>query len=154
MSAPVKVTPAERVAAANERRAALKALEAEAHAEQQASDIERLVDLEEKHGFDRVLRIDLGGWKPGAGAATMLVARVPLASEPAFKRFQDTIAKPKTDHIEAANTLAATCIVYPHRKDDKDLYEATLELAPGILSAVAAEVVKAAMGHAEEEKKG
>lgn len=149
-----KLTPERRVAAANERRAALKALEAEAHAEQQATDIERLVDLEEKHGFDRILRIDLGGWKPDAGAATLVAARVPLASEGVFKRFQVALNSPKADHAQAANTFAAACLVYPHREDDKKLYEATLELAPGILVAVAGELSKAAMGHAEEEKKG
>lgn len=149
-----KLTPEQRVAAANERRAALKALEAEAHAEQQATDIERLVDLEEKHGFDRILRIDLGGWKPDAGAATLVAARVPLASEATFRRFQNTIGNPKADHTEAANTFAAACLVYPHRTNDEQLYKATIELAPGILIAVAAELSKAAMGHAEEEKKG
>lgn len=155
------MTPAERIAAALEKREKLKAAEAEAFAEQQAADIEALVELEAEHGFERILRIDLNGWKPGMGAATMVVARVPLASESLFKRFEQTIAKAKPNSTEghtAAIQLGEACIVYPPRPKPAEmagsLYAATMELAPGVISNVALQVSKAVQGQAEEEKKG
>jgi hypothetical protein len=152
-----KPTPADRIAAALAKREALKAQEAEAFAEQQAADIEALVELEEEHGFDRVLRIDIGGWKPASGAATMVAARVPMGSEKVYKRFQETVAKAKpqsTTTLTAATVLGESCLIYPPKSDAKDLYEATLELAPGILVHVGQQIAKAVEGKAEEEKKG
>jgi thiamine pyrophosphokinase len=35
----------------------------EARAEQEATDLEALVELEAEHGFDRILRVNLRGWK-------------------------------------------------------------------------------------------
>lgn len=154
MSAP---TPAERIAAAHAKRAALQAQEKALFDEQQAADLEALVDLEAEHGFDRVLRVDLTGWKPGTGAATMAVVRVPYGSEAYFKRFEQTIAKAKdgsTTRVDAGYTLARACLVYPSEKDAPDLYKATMDLAPGILSHLAHQIVKAVQGQAEEEKKG
>lgn len=149
-----KPTAAERIAAAMEKRERLKAEEAAAFAEQQANDIEQLVELEAEHGFDRVYRIDLNGWKPGSGAATMVVVRIPLKSESVFKRFEDTVSKPKSDNLKAAVILAESCLVYPNRKEHAELYEATMELAPGILSNAGLQVVKVVQGAVEEEKKG
>lgn len=150
-------TPAERIAAANAKREALKAAEAAAHAEQQATDIEALVELEEKHGFERVLRIDIGGWKSGEGAATLVVVRIPKTSESVFKRHEQTISKAKegsTSKLDSAHLLADTCLLYPSRETQKDLYNATMDLAPGLRTNIAAQLVTAAMGQAEEEKKG
>lgn len=151
-----KPTPAERMAAAQAKREALQKIEAEAFAEQQADDVERLVELEAEHGFDRVRRIDIGVWKPGFGAATMVVVRVPMTSEKAFKRYQDTASKAKDGEgrTNAVITLGAVCIVYPHRDSDKALYEATIELAPGVIGHAGAEVISVVQGSAEEEKKG
>lgn len=149
--------PADRIAAAQARREAMKAAEAEAHAEQLATDLEALADLEAEHGFDRVIRVDLRGWKPGSGATTMVVARIPLRREDAVKRFEQTAARSKQgsdDGLKALHTLAEFCIVYPHRKDHAEAYAATLDLAPGILSNVGLQVVQAVQGAAEEEKKG
>ncbi|MBP9863389.1 MAG: hypothetical protein KBD62_35920 [Kofleriaceae bacterium] len=144
-------TAAERIAAVNERRERLKKEEAAAFAEQQANDLEALADLEATHGFDRVVRIDLNGWKPASGAATMIVVRVPLKSEDYFKRFEDTVSKPKSDNLKATTQLASACLVYP---SDKDLLAATMELAPGILSNAGLQIIHAVQGRAEEEKKG
>lgn len=153
MSDPVK-TPEQRKAAALAKRELQKKGEAEAFAVQEADDIERLVELEGEHGFERVLRIDLNGWKPGAGAATLVVARVPFASEKVYKRFEETVSKPKAENLKAAHALAEACLVYPHRTDDAALYAATLELAPGLLTHVANQIANAVQGRAEEEKKG
>ncbi len=149
------MSAADRIAAAYARRQTLKDSEAKAFEEQQASDIEALVTLEEEHGFERVLRIDLKGWTPGKGAATMVIARVPFAREALFKRFEETVSKPKADNLKAGHVLATSCIIYPNRKDDDtEFYSATVDLAPGILSHVAAQIVQAVQGQAEEEKKG
>jgi hypothetical protein len=60
--------------------------------------------------------------------------------------------KPGAD-AAALHTLAEACVVYPDRKTQKDLYEATMELAPGILSKSGGLIVKAVEGKADEEKK-
>ena len=141
--------------AARAKREALKAMEADAFAEQQATDFERLVELEEEHGFERVKRLDVGCWKPGVGAATMVIVKIPTSSEKVFKRYQDTAAKAKegtTSRTDAVVTLGASCIVYPER--GSDLYKATIEIAPGIDGHAGAVVISTVQGNAEEEKKG
>lgn len=151
------MSASDRIAAAQARREALKAAEAEAHAEQLATDLEALADLEAAHGFDRVLRVDLRGWKAGSGATTMVVARIPLRRESHVKRFEETAARAKSgtnEGLAALHTLAEACIVYPHRKDHAEAYAATMDLAPGILSNVGLQLVQAVQGAAEEEKKG
>lgn len=158
MSADAKVpTAADRIAAALAKREALKAAEAAAFAEQQAIDLEALIDIEAEHGFERVVRIDIGGWKPGAGAATMVVARVPTKAEKAVRRYEETVSKAKagsTTQHDAAVTLAGFCIVYPDKDSAKDLYDATLELAAGVMAHVGVQVMRVVQGNAEEEKKG
>ena len=153
MSASEGVSAADRIAAAQARRDALKAAEAEMFAEKFATDLEALAELEAEHGEARVLRIDIGGWKPGAGAATMIVGRVPTKKDSIYKRFVDTVAKQNADNVKATDTLAAACLVYPAR-EDADLFAATMELAPGALTTLGLQLVKAVQGHAEEEKKG
>lgn len=148
-----KLTPEERKRAAEARRALLREEHTAAHAEQEAADMERVVDLEDEHGFDRVLRINLRGWKAGSGAATLVAARIPLSSERVVKRFEDTVSKPKAENLKALHLLAESCLIYPSRKDEKELYDATLELAPGLLSNVGHAIVEAVQGKVEEEKK-
>ena len=91
-----KPTPAERIAAAQAKRAALQAVEAEAHAEQQATDLEALADLEATHGYERVFSVVLGGWTPGKGAATMVIARVPRV--PVGQGAPRRHARPRSGH--------------------------------------------------------
>lgn len=150
-------TAAERIASVEARRQKLREGHAAAHAEQLAIDMEALVELEAEHGFDQILRIDLSAWKAGVGAATMVAARVPLASESVFRRFEQTVSKAKSGTSsahDASQTLARSCLVYPSEKSAPELYAATMELAPGVLSHLALQVVKAVQGNAEEEKKG
>lgn len=147
---------AEKRAEIQAKRDALRAKEAEAHEEQELVDLEILADLEAEHGYERVKRIDIGGWKPGCGAATMVIARIPLASESYFKRFEMDVskAKPGSDAVLGAHhQLARVCLVYPTKDKHKDLHEATFELAPGLLSHIAHVIVKAVQGKADEEKK-
>lgn len=149
-----KPTAAERAAAANAAREALKAANAEAFAEQQADDLEELVKLETEHGFERVLRVDLNGWKAGVGATTMVIVRIPTASESVFKRYEQTVTKAKpqsTTSLDAGHTLADSCWLYPTKKTAA--YEATVELAAGIHTNLAVQIAKVVQGQAEEEKK-
>jgi hypothetical protein len=95
--------------------------EAKAHAQQDIIDREAIADLEAEHGFDRVLPIALLGWKPNAGAATIVAVRVPLKSESIIKRYESQITKPKPDLAAALHLLAESCVVYPDRKTQKDL---------------------------------
>ena len=149
------MSAADRIAAAQARRDAQRAAEAEAHAEQLANDLEALADLEAEHGYDRVLRVDLRGWKPGPGAATMVVARIPTKRDDIFKRFESMAARAKSgtdDGLKALHQLAEACIVYPARKSDE--LAATMDLAPGILSNRGLQLVQHVQGAAAEEKKG
>lgn len=149
----MSLSPEERLAAVDARRAANRAAHAAAHADQQAADMERVADLEEAEGFDRILRINLNGWKAGVGAATLVAARVPLSSERYVKRFEETVSKPKSENLKALHALASACLIYPSAKDEKALYDATMELAPGLLTNVGTAIVQAVQGNVEEEKK-
>lgn len=156
MSDEKKLTPAERIAAVNEKRERLKKTEADAKSEQQATDLEALCELEEEHGFERVLRVDIGGWKPGEGAATLAVVRIPKSSESIFKRFESTVSKSKegtSANLDALHLLADACLLYPSAKTQPDLHKATFELAPGLRSNLGLQISKTVQGKAEEEKK-
>lgn len=135
------------------RRQKLREAHAAAHHEQELVDLARVIDLEEEHGFDRILRINLRGWKADSGATTLVVARIPQGRDGFVKRFEETVSKPKSENLKALHMLAVSCIVYPSPKDEKELYEATLNLAPGMLSNVGHAVIEAVQGKVEEEKK-
>lgn len=151
-------TPDEVIAEATERRARNRAAFDVAHKAQFAIDFVALVDLEEKHGFGRVLRVDLGGWKADVGAATLCVVRLPEGRDADFRRFEQTVAKAKregtTQNLEAAHFLARACLLYPSEKEHPDLYKATLNLADGILTNLANQIAEAVQGKSPDEKKG
>lgn len=138
------------------RRAARKAAYEEAYETQKLLDLERLDELEEEHGYGRVLRVDLGNWRDGSGAVTLMVLRLPLASEAVFKRFQQQVASDKAStaaKVEAGEVLARSCVVYPNPKTEADAYNATVEMAPGVLGNLALQIVTAVQGRAEAEGK-
>lgn len=139
------------------RRQALRDANDQAHEQQYAKDLERLVELEEEHGFERVLKIDVDGWQAGEGAATCIIVRLPKSSEHVFKRFQQSIMGNASEakKAEAAELLGASCLVYPSAKVDgeAELYKSTIEIAPGILGHAAQQVVKKVQGTAAEEGK-
>jgi hypothetical protein len=138
------------------RRAARQKAHEAAREAQELADLEALDVLEEVHGYGRVLRIELDGWTAGSGAATIAVARIPLSSEVVFKKFvQQAHSKdPKPAQSVAAETeLGEACLAYPSRKEHPEIYAATMEMFPGLLGHVAAQVAKAAQGRAAEEGK-
>jgi hypothetical protein len=137
------------------RRAERERAHAESYDEQRTIDLEHIDALEEEHGHGRVVAIALRGWRPG-GAVTTMAFRLPVASEASFKRFQQVANSdkaPTAAKVEAAEMLGAACVVYPDRKTDKAAYDATVELAPGVLGHAANEIVIAIQGDAEREGK-
>lgn len=154
MSDPIRELEA-RIAAAQAKRKAIADSEKLPYLEQRAADMETLAELEAEHGSDRVLRIDLKGWTPGKGAATMVVVRLPLSSESVFRRFRTKVSKRELkphEGVEAEEELARACMVYPHPKNARELYEATIDIGPGLLAHAATEIVRWAQGKAAEEK--
>jgi hypothetical protein len=147
----------ERIAELQSRRERARAAETEAYTIQQADDMARLVELEEIHGFNRIVRIDIKGWRQNSGAATMLVVRLPERKEHRFRMFQTKLAGCKeTDpkRVDIAEELASACVVYPSPQTDKALYDATLELAPGVLTHAGMEITNWLVGEAKAEGKG
>lgn len=150
-------SPDEIIREALERRDLLKADYDKAHKAQYALDFVELVNLEEQHGFGRVMRIDLGGWEKDKGAATLVVVRIPERRESFFKRYEQTVARSKpesTQRLDAAHQLAMACLLYPSKKEHPELHEATLNLADGVLSNIAYQIANVVQGKAEDEKKG
>ncbi len=153
MSTPI-LTIEERRAAVLARRAALEAELATAYAEQEVADLEATADLEAEYGTGRIVRVAIRCWKPGVGAATCLVARVPEKRESFFRRFEQQLVKSKpesTARLDAMTTLAEACIVYPQRGGE--MYNATVELADGVLSNIAKQITDLVQGKAEAEGK-
>ena len=140
------------VAALEERRAKLRDAHQAAQDAQYAIDLEKLVALEEESGFGSVVKVDLRPWPQGA--ATMVIARVPRASEHVFKRYQSVAGSDKASGAtkrEAGETFAKSCVLYPELASE--LYEATVERAPGVLGHMALQLVNAVQGKETEEGK-
>lgn len=149
-------TAEEQLQAIQARRDARKAQEKAVYDAQRVLDMTALADLEDEHGYERVKSISLSGWRPGEGAATMIVVKLPRKSESVFRRFEQMTSKAKEGtqaKLEAQTMLAESCIVYPSKKDNPELYNATMELAPGVLSNAAYQIVIAVQGQAEAEGK-
>ena len=146
---------ADRIVAAQAKRDAIKLTEDTARQEQFAIDIEAIVELEAEHGYDRIVRIDIGSWKPDMGAPTCVAVRIPLNSEKKFKRFLDQINRAKEhskEKLEAQGLLARSCFVYPAL--DSAEFTAALEVGPGLLEHAAYEIIQRSQGKAAEEGKG
>lgn len=155
-----EMTPAEKlakqIADLQKKREVRKAAGTEAREKQYAIDLARLDALEEEHGFERVLSIKLEGWDARIGGPTLVVARVPRASEAVMKAFESDINKSKEgspQRLTAQSTLARACLVYPDPVKEKDDFNAVLETASGVLANVALQVVRRAQGVAESEGK-
>ncbi len=154
------------IEALHARRRATRETHDAAYKAQHLIDLTALADLEDAHGCDRIVKVGIRGWEVGSGAVTMVVAKRPRKSDSLYKRFVDTLQRAsKGDKVnsgeasKAGDLLAESCIVYPKvsKKGEPSYdgaYESTLELAPGLLTSVANELVTSAMGKAEEEGKG
>lgn len=151
---PIKVAEA-RIAKAQERRKAIADAEKLPRLEQQAADLEAIADLEDSHGSERILRVDLRGWVPNRGAATLVAALLPESGDHKFARFQQVASKGDklkgSERVDAQESLARSCLAYPDPKTQKELYEATIAIAPGVLGHVAKQIVEYVQGKAIEE---
>lgn len=149
------LTAQERIDAINMRRSALAKAEKEARQEQEATDLEAIADLEDLYGHERVIRINLGPWKPGMGAPASIAVKIPLGNEMNLAKFIQRINRAKDgsqEKLSAQDDLAKECWVYPPR--GSDAYKAALECAPLILSNAALQIVQASQGVVEQEGKG
>lgn len=160
----VEKTVDEQIADLLEKREIAQKAHDAAHKIQRLKDLHALVELEAEHGMERLIKVDLRGWKIDSGAVTMAVAKRARKSDKLYKRFVDMVRRSKKgekiDDAEvekAGDMLAQSCLVYPivpEKPGDGGAYESTLELFPGFLTTIAAAVVEAAMGKAQEEGKG
>lgn len=153
-----------RIEEAEKKREAVAAEEELPYLEQRAIDLERAADLEAEYGAKRVWKMDVKGWCPkervkGATheAATLVMVKLPLRSEGNWQRFQSEIVRYReesgTKSIPEIERLARVCMVYPHPKSDKALYDATIELAPATFTTAAALINEKAGGQAEKDRK-
>jgi hypothetical protein len=124
--------------------------------EQYADDMEAQAELEVQHGEARVVAFPLDCWTPGRGAATMLIAVLPETRDSKVKRLQQIASNDKisaAEKLEASEALARQCIVYPGKKTHEEMYNATVELAPGVLNHAARHIYKRIQGRELEEGK-
>jgi hypothetical protein len=108
--------------------------------EQHVADMRAVNKLEAEHGHNRVGVATLKGWTPGCGAATLIAVVVPKRSDHRYQKFQQQIlAHRKNPHgtTKAIEELGSNAIGYPHKERDRELYDATLEIAPVMLNTAA-----------------
>jgi hypothetical protein len=146
----VALSAAERLAAAEEKRAERKkALEAP-YAEQRLVDVEALDSLEIEHGDSNVTHVDVP-FTPGL--PTLVAGKCPTPD--LVKRYQARIT-PKKDgsaHMspaDAASEIGAACRAYP----DAETFAKIVEARPGIVVQLGVECLKLAAGRASSEGKG
>lgn len=150
-----------KIAEAQARRDARKAHVELARKIQLAADIEVLDRLEEEHGHERVIRIDLIGWddKVPAGTPTMVIAKVPT-QRAVYRRHNDQIAnavasKDGKAAVDAKATLGRSCLIYPNEKDHPEQYKAVMDLTgEGILVSVGNQISAIMDGRSASEGKG
>lgn len=124
--------------------------------EQEIRDRERQRELEREHGYNRVLAVPFTAWKPNVGAATRFVVLLPDARTRQFKIMQRAIARLKDDReeqVEEVERLARNCVRYPHPERDKKMYQATANLAPGIMGNLAKQIIDKVAGREADTRK-
>jgi len=133
-----------------ERKRAARKADLQAAADvQRAIDVEALDGCEICHGDTSVCHVDVS-YTPGL--PTMAVARVPKPAE--LKRYRARI-KHRDGQVdvvaanEAAEELAASCLVYP----DKEIFAAMCEARPGLKAQLGSRASQLAAGKAAEEEK-
>ena len=151
-----ELTAEERIAAVAKRRAERESQNESARIEQMATDLEAIDLLEAEHGHDRVFKVELVGWQPGLGAATMIAYRLPMAREAVAKRFlQQANAKNlgAQQMVDAQEAMAKVCIVYPDPTKQAELYKATTELSGILLYKIGQRIYDQLCGKVQEEGK-
>lgn len=131
----------------DERREAIQ----RAKEEQFAKDLEVLASLEEEHGHDAVVRLDMERFVEGQ--PTFVVIKAP--SRAAYKRFQDTMAIAEKGRgqkpLEVHEQFARACWVYPAERAEQ---EALLESFPGVSLSMSIRAQRFAEARVVDEGKG
>ncbi len=136
------------------QRTKLRAALDDNRAEQNAKDMAEVLRLEEEMGYEAVEVVYLARWS--APATTLVVAEIPRAADHRFKRYQQQANSNKASgakKIEAGDTFARSCLLYPSPKDQTELFEETINVAPGLLGHVALQLVVAVQGREQDEGK-
>ena len=136
------------------RRAEMRSANDDARAAQHVADMAEVLRLEEEHGYEAVEVVQLARWAPGA--TTLVAAKIPRASDNFFKRYRQTAGSDKASagtKIDAGDQFSRSCLLYPHPKNQVELFEATINVAPGLLGHVALQLVLAVQGREIEEGK-
>lgn len=149
MSDEVKET---RLQAIERKRAEQRAAATAGAEDQEATDLEAIVELEAQHGFNNVAVLELPYL--GEGLPVRVAVRAPTAAE--FKRYRAKCVPMKDgrnneipgDPFAAAEQLAATCFVYPAR----DVLDTLCAARPGLLVQLGVQAAK--LASAEEERQG
>lgn len=148
------MSPAERLAEIEKRRAARKAEADAAELEQEITDLEAIDALEAQHGYNSVsvLRVPF----LAEGLPVRVAVRTPLPVE--IKRFRDTL-KPRKDRrgndVQGDNVLAneqlgAACLIYPA----PDVLAKLCEKRPALLSQLGQVATVLSVASEEESGKG
>jgi hypothetical protein len=136
--------------AAEAKRAMRKAELADKYDAQRATDLEAVIDLEEKHGDSRVKVLNVP-FTPGL--PTLIVVRCAQPVEIKRYRAQRMLDKKGNADLGAINTAAETladlCVVYP----DAETYARLREERPGIHAQAGMLAVKLAEGREDDEGK-
>lgn len=139
------MSPEERIAAIQARRAARAADHDRARQAQLADDLEALDAAETKHGIGNVKALDV---EYAEGFPTMLIVHVP---EPVrMKVFRDRVKQKNADNAKATIEIGAECIAYP----SAEVFKAWLEVRPGLDVQAGLAALKLASAKVKDEGEG
>lgn len=152
MSTEKKLTAAERIELAQERRSKLREETDAAKLEQLATDLEAIADLEEELGESMVVAMDAKVWSPGC--PVKIAVRAPNAAQ--YKRHLDTVMRGTRDKDVNATTSSVTligesCLVYPPKGELRD---ALIRTVPGAYLSAGQLAVQLGESEKANEKKG
>jgi hypothetical protein len=146
----------ERIAAVQKRRQERADREQLAKRRQELTDLEAIDALEEEHGDGRIGTAPIRGWVPGRGAVTRIAIKVPERSDHSYQRFQSLVLKNRKSPgklTQAMEQLARMVLAYPSPEHNREAYDATLELAPVMLTTIADMAQGLADADAEADEK-
>lgn len=148
-------TAVERLAEVEARRAAKAAAKDEARAEQRILDLEACEAITDGLGAD--VLTDMVDVEWGPGLPTLIMVRCP--TRPELSRYRSGIkqkdgAVDAKSATEAAELLAAVCVLYPARKappGEKSAWDVLCEARPGAAAGAGSAAIKLSVARAQAE---